>query len=333
MTTPSITFVLCVEAGSLEGPTRRAVASLRRWGGRFANCPVYAVQPRFGPPLSGATKREFRDLGVRHLAFRRRDGYEWYPLLNKLAAVKAVEEVADTEAVGFLDSDLLVVGEPAELILGPGEDVVVSPSDAATLTGGPGDAWEAYWQHLAAVSGVPLDALPWVTTHREGKRCRFGINSGVYAYRRATKFGAFYHDFVLTWLAAKFASTETKVFFHEQQGFSFAVHKAGLRVRLLPHSHNYEMGGGIHAEWFREDKLRAAKIVHYHDCLWPAFFPTFLEEMRKAHPEVANFLAARGPLRNEAKPWWKAFGKWLHAKRKKAEAEYLAGCKMIQTGK
>ena len=50
-----ITFVCCVESGSLESQTIRMVESLRRYGGKFANAPVIAVTPRFGAPLSKAT--------------------------------------------------------------------------------------------------------------------------------------------------------------------------------------------------------------------------------------------------------------------------------------
>ncbi|WP_020468194.1 hypothetical protein [Zavarzinella formosa] len=333
MNQPSITFVTCAESGALEGPPRRLAASLRKWGGRFANCPLYAVTPRFGAPLSSGTIREFRDLGVKYLRFSRHDGYEWNPYVNKLAAVKAVEDLADTEAVAWLDADLFVVGEPHELELAPDEDFLASPSDAAGTTSGPGDLWEEYWQETGKLHGIDINSMPWVNTHREGKRIRYSVNGGLFVYRKTTKFGTHYHDFCMKWLDAKFGSIHTKVFFHDQQALSLVAHQQGLRIRHLNHSHNYEMASSIHAEWFREEKLRAAKIVHYHDCMWPKFWPTFLEVMRPTHPEAAAWLAERGPLKNEAKPWWKVFGKWLQKKRQKTQAAYLAGCRLIETGK
>ena len=333
MKTPSITFVTCAESGALEGPPRRLAASLRRWGGRFAQCPLYAVTPRFGPPLAPSTRREFRDLGVRSLRFRRHDGYEWNPYVNKLAAVRAVGRIAETEAVCWLDADMLVVGEPNELELAANEDFLASPSDAAGTTSGPGDPWEEYWREAGRLQGINIDDLPWVTTHREGRRIRHGVNGGLFVFRTSTKFGEHYHDFCLKWLDAKLGSVHTKVFFHDQQALSLVALQQRLRVRNVSHSHNYEMAGNIHAEWFRPEKLRDAKIVHYHDCLWPKFWPTFLEVMRKDHAPVADWLAGLGPLRNEASPWWKVFGKWLQARRKKAQARYLAGCRLMETGR
>lgn len=47
MPNPQITFVCCVELGSLEAQTVRMIESLRRWGGQFANATVFAVTLRF----------------------------------------------------------------------------------------------------------------------------------------------------------------------------------------------------------------------------------------------------------------------------------------------
>lgn len=333
MAVPSITFVTCAESGSLEGPPCRLAASLRQWGGRFANCDLYAVTPRFGSPLSARTKREFARYGVKPLRFHRHDGYEWNPYVNKLAAVKAVEDIATTEAVAWLDADLFIVGEPDELELQPHEDFLASPSDLAGTTSGPGDPWEAYWQEAGKLLNVNIDTLPWVNTHREGKRIRYSVNGGLFVYRRSTKFGTHYHDFCRRWLDAKFGSIHTKVFFHDQQALSMVAHQQNLRIRHLNHSHNYEMSSDIHVEWFRPEKLINAKIIHYHNCMWPAFWPTFLAEMQRYQPAAAAWLAEQGPLKNEAKPWWRLFNKWLQKRRKRTEARYLSECRLIETGR
>jgi len=65
--TPDITFVCCVESGSLESQTIRMVESLRRYGGKFSTAPVIAVTPWFGPPLSKSTLQVFDNLKVTYL--------------------------------------------------------------------------------------------------------------------------------------------------------------------------------------------------------------------------------------------------------------------------
>src|SRR5829696_6699474 len=105
-----ITFVTCIESGPLETQVLRLVEGLRRFGGAYADCPVWAVQPRFGPPVSRHTRAEL-------------DPHGWYAYINKTRALMLAEEQAATEFVGWLDADLLVTGEPSELLPGPQEDI------------------------------------------------------------------------------------------------------------------------------------------------------------------------------------------------------------------
>ena len=62
-----ITFVCCVESGLLENQTVPMIESLRRWGGRLRESPIFAVTPRMGPSLSRQTHRSFERLGVEYL--------------------------------------------------------------------------------------------------------------------------------------------------------------------------------------------------------------------------------------------------------------------------
>src|SRR5438105_1360667 len=107
-----LTFVCCVESGPLERMTLLLAESLRRWGGAFASCPVLAVTPRFGPWLSRATRAAFHRLDVTHLRLPGSNQHAWLGFLNKPAALAAAEQHALTPCLAWLDSDILVVGEP-----------------------------------------------------------------------------------------------------------------------------------------------------------------------------------------------------------------------------
>ena len=86
--TSDTTFVCCVESGWLEPQTLRMVESLRRWGGQFAQSPVVAVTPRFGPPLAAKTRRAFGALNVEHYRFHADNQYAWKSFLNKHYAMQ-----------------------------------------------------------------------------------------------------------------------------------------------------------------------------------------------------------------------------------------------------
>src|SRR5919199_5589638 len=121
---PQITFVCCVESGSLEAQTVRMIESLRRWGGRFANAPLVAVTPRFGSPLSHKTRQTFERFNVEYLQFQAKSRYPWFQYLNKPNALVAVEERSTSECIGWLDSELLFLDEPNQPLLNEGEDFV-----------------------------------------------------------------------------------------------------------------------------------------------------------------------------------------------------------------
>jgi hypothetical protein len=112
----------------------------------------------------------------------------------------------------------------------------------------------------------------------------------------------------------------------EMSSIGFAVVKLGLSWRALPYSHDYVMSSFTHSQWYREDLLREAKIVHYHDAMWPAFWRVFLQCLQETHPNVADWLSQSGPMRNEAAPHWKAVTKLLTKLRGRAERAYLGDC-------
>src|SRR4051812_16320953 len=81
--TGSIAFVTCIEAGGLEQQVVRMIKSLRKWGGRFANAPVYAVKPRPGVPLSRATLAGLDECEATFRSIRPVNPYRWYAFMNK----------------------------------------------------------------------------------------------------------------------------------------------------------------------------------------------------------------------------------------------------------
>src|SRR5262245_11711290 len=97
---PPITFVTCVESGPLESQVLRMVESLRRFGGAYADCPLWAIKPRWGPPVNRHTRRELDRLGVEFRRTNRTDPHDWYAYINKTRALILAEKEAPTEFVG-----------------------------------------------------------------------------------------------------------------------------------------------------------------------------------------------------------------------------------------
>jgi hypothetical protein len=329
--TPPTTFVCCVESGALEDQTVRLVESLRRWGGRLADAPVVAVTPRFGPPLSGTTRRALDRLKVRHVRYRYKGGFTWFQFLNKPLALIAGEEVTTTETVCWLDSDILVVGEPEQLILGANEDFAACASDKEMGTTGPDDPFYTLWQQHCKTLGLDIEDLPWITTENDRECIRLYWNGGIFVYRRSTGFASHYLQTCLRLLNSR-VTTETpgySVGINEMSAIGFAMIQHGLRWRALPDSHNHPVCSRGHEERYDEACLRAARIVHYHDAMWPHFWSEFLKCVRVTHPEVAAWLDVQGPMKNGAPLYCRVMTKVLGYYRRKQATAYKRSCRVI----
>ena len=322
-------FVCCVESGYLENYTLRMIDSMRRWGGKFADAPIYAVTPRLGPPLSRYTKNTFSRLNVNHIRCHPQSNYSWLNFFNKPLALVAAEEYITSESVCWLDSDVLILGEPEQLILNEAEDFVACASDKNIGSAGVQDPQDVFWRELYRILNLNIENAPWIVTEQERKKIRLYWNSGVFAYRRSVGFAKSYLEACLDILNANIANHESNIFFHDQVALGLAMIKGGLRWRALPHSYNYAMGSKTHNQWYKEELLRTAKIVHYHDSMWPPFWQTFIDCLNKTHPPATEWLNSLGPMKNEAPIQWRAMNKLLKEVRSRQLLSYAKTCKVL----
>lgn len=79
--------------------------------------------------------------------------------MNKPRALGKVEELAKTECIAWLDSDIILLGEPENLLLGEGEGIAACPSDKNLGTSGPGDENKPYWAAVCRALGIEIDTI------------------------------------------------------------------------------------------------------------------------------------------------------------------------------
>jgi hypothetical protein len=153
--------------------------------------------------------------------------------MNKAEAIAAVEERVGTEAIAWIDSDILFLREPNDLELPPDVDFLASAPDAGVIgSEGVTDPKDPFWQRSAAVIGKDADDLPWLCTG-DGHRIRFYWNAGLYVYRRATRFGReFLSDFKI-FLDRQVARTHSQVHFMDQVVLGLTVIRLGLAWKQL----------------------------------------------------------------------------------------------------
>lgn len=259
----SLAFLLCVEAGNLENQASLLVRSIRRYGGRWSGCPIVAFQPREGPALSPATTALFRELDVDHRTDVLNTELADYPLANKAFVGARAERDRDEDVVVFVDSDSVILDEPAALDLPPDVDVAVRPVDRKGQgSAGPEDANEEYWRRLYGLCGVPFPP-PFVSTTVDGRRVRAYWNTGLIAVRRDA--GVFTEWLRCLRTAAGANHVPRNSFFLEQMSFAPATALAGDAVRVLDHRYNYPLPLRTELpEPLRSTPLDDLVHVHYH---------------------------------------------------------------------
>ena len=299
------------------------IESLRRFGGRFADVPVIVVTPRIGPPLADKTQRRLRQLGVRYLRIRPETRYVWHHYMNKGQAVKAADRIAETDSILWMDSDLLFLGEPSDIERPRGIDFLASAPDTGLIgSHGGDDPHDAFWSRCAALVGLDVDQLPWVTT-ADGHRIRFYWNSGMFLYRRGTDLGREYADDLERAMVAGVARTHDQVHFIDQAILGMTVLRLGLSWQAIPETSNVPVTRFL-PESFDPAKLRPVEVLHYHDSMAPDMWPRLLATLAESHPEVHEWLSPMGPIVDPATRAWGLVREGLRIMRGLERRRYYA---------
>jgi hypothetical protein len=305
------------------------IESLRRWGGDFANVPVFAITPRRGPALLSGTLKAFKRLNVRYLYKTVRTPYSWFQFYNKPLCLSIAEELADTETVAWLDSDMLIVGEPEALRLEAGVDFAACVSSKEMGTCGRGDAFEPLWQTNCRALGIDIESLPWLVSEPEGARIRLYWQGGIFVYRTFTKFGRSHLNICTQLMDARNRpAVSFSIGINEMSAIGFAMHLMRLKWRMLPYSHNYDINWR-RPDWHRHDEFHMARIIHYHDSMLPYFWDKFLQHVDAGHPQVAKWLLELGPMRTEASYINRAWSRALTTFRDRKQEIYIKSCRMV----
>lgn len=318
--TPSLTFVCCIESGPLEFQTTRLVRSIRKWGGDLANCPILAVTPRTGCPLHPETVRLLAESGVRHVKKNVDDPYRWFGYLNKCKALELAETEADTDQIVWVDSDVLIVAQPDDLLLEDGVDIAACPTSKTVATEGPGDPNESYWQALCELFDISLDQLGWTTTVDKNEKIRGYYNSGVVPYRRGIDFGEAYRAANMKALLHGPVHPEAGIFYLDQIALALQVAQSNLRLRELKPTHNLTMRPEL--EYPDEAILASTSIIHYRGSMWPDSWPRLLELLDGVRPDVTQWLREIGPLTNGVNPLWRVTNKVVNKYRGNKRAKW-----------
>ena len=159
---PNVGFVACIEGGVLEDQALLLFESIRRYAGRFRDCPIYALSPRTGHDITESARSRLDKLMVTYIDAVLNTECPEYGSANRVAAAAHIEKLYPHEILVILDSDTLFLREPDKILLPPDVDVAVRPVDVKGMCSvGPGDPFDSYWRDLCRCCGTDYDEIPW----------------------------------------------------------------------------------------------------------------------------------------------------------------------------
>lgn len=272
--------------------------------------------------MATATLRAFDQLEIEYHRIDRDDNLEWFPYLNKTAAVKYVAEAHPHSKIVWLDADILVVNEPTELILNDGAQFAACASDKNIGTARDDDEFAPYFMACCSVLGVDFYSLPYIETEAERIAIRAYWNSGVYAFAAQSGLAQEHHQFTLKLVTNGIASLKSKLFFSDQIALGLAAHFLNLKYRKLPRTHNFSLQPDSVIE--RLSNAGDVRILHYHGCMWPKAFDNFCIGLKSFNVEIAAWLRSQGPLDIQMPIALRAHRKALELYRNRQYARALA---------
>lgn len=174
-------FAFAVPSGREELTAVLFAGSLRRFGGALAEAEVWALAPEpVAESVSPPTRARLEGLNVRLLPFRLPDEARTLPLGQMPYAAAAAEERAAgaAETLVWLDSDTLILREPAAFRLPPGKSLAFRPVMHLLI----GSRFEApidpFWSLIYRACEVPGDHVFPMTTPVDRVRIRPYFNAG-----------------------------------------------------------------------------------------------------------------------------------------------------------
>ncbi|MEL6579899.1 MAG: hypothetical protein AAFQ14_09105 [Cyanobacteria bacterium J06621_12] len=256
-----LAFIICTEPGRLEKQSQILAKSIRTFGGKLKDTPIYSFHPRQGTPVADETLAGFAALGVEHQQVVLNVKYHDYYLANKPYVCAYAEETIDAEILVFLDSDKCFFAEPTEFLLPSDYNIGLRVEYGRGIgSTGSQDIQDDYWQKLYQTVGVEEERF--VSTPIGNKKIRAYWNSGMVATRSSAGiFQAWKHNFEQV-MAAEIVPKQGN-YMIEQSSLSATV--CALKEEVFTFSSSYSYPLPLHNRLSPEFQLASFdEIVSIH---------------------------------------------------------------------
>jgi len=240
-----LAFVTYLQWDYQEYSAAILVDGIRRWGGEYANCPIYVV-------LADPERTGFRlkDKNINFLSLTLKDSIRFYPFAAKAFAAAEVEEktAGKVGTLVWLDPETIILGPPKEYDLKKGSVAAVAPVTFINTGQAESEPVDAYWGPIYKRCDLDLKRIFTVETFVDCKKVRAWLNCGMFSVRPergllrqwAKILGEFIND--REYQRTAITDRIHRTFLHQAVISTLIASKLERReIHMLPRAYNYPL--------------------------------------------------------------------------------------------
>ena len=178
-------FAFMQAYGGDERESLLLARSLRTFGGKMANYPLWLMMPKNLEQVSEYTHQALEGLGVQVHRFEVSEDALKFPFGGKVYAAAAAESLASDQAdtLVWMDSDTIFAKEPVEFLLGENIYLGYRPVMLKNISLLYDDPVDAFWSFIYEGCDTPVEKIPPMLTTVDAVRIRPQYNAGIMCLR------------------------------------------------------------------------------------------------------------------------------------------------------
>ena len=278
--------------------------SIRAFGGRLADAPIWLMVPEHIERLPASLRVDLEKSKVRLLAFKASESELDFPFAGKTLAAGAAESLAQERAsiLVWMDRDSLIIQEPVPLLLAKNRSFGYRPVDH-TLIGSPvAKPPDPFWSLIYNYCGVFPEQVGSMVTSVDEQTIRPYFNAGMLVVRPQK-------NILQTW-------SETFESLYRLLAFT-PFYKRDIMYRLF--MHQAVLAGTILANTDLEEREELPYLVNYPLHMHASYPPSRrAERLNDAHTCRYDTLADE-PHWERIIPIDEPLQSWLHEQRRASE--------------
>ncbi|MHA2358580.1 MAG: hypothetical protein ACXABK_07430, partial [Candidatus Heimdallarchaeaceae archaeon] len=154
--------------------------SIRKFGGKLANSPIWILVPKKLEEIPIEKKDRLDNLNVEVISFEANQDILDFPLAVEPLAASTVERMAEnkTEVLAFLGLNSIILNEPKLFILEEGINLRYRPVHHTLIGSIYEEELDSFWKIIYDKCQVPKDKIFPMKTHVDGNTIKPYFNAG-----------------------------------------------------------------------------------------------------------------------------------------------------------